>query len=81
MIRVEHVSMKFHLNKSRTSSLKEWAIGLARRNIRYEEFCALKDVTFTVERGEILGVIGQNGSGKSTLLKVISGIYVPTVGT
>ena len=73
--------MKFHLNKSRTSSLKEWAIGLARRNIRYEEFCALKDVTFTVERGEILGVIGQNGSGKSTLLKVISGIYVPTVGT
>ena len=81
MIRVEHVSMKFHLNKSRTSSLKEWAIALARRNIRYEEFCALKDVTFTVERGEILGVIGQNGSGKSTLLKVISGIYVPTVGT
>ena len=80
IIRVEHVSMKFHLNRNRTNSLKEWAVSLIRRNIRYEDFCALKDISFTVNKGEIVGIIGQNGSGKSTLLKVISGIYTPTVG-
>ena len=80
IIKVEHVSMKFHLNKNRTNSLKEWAIGLLKHNIHYEDYYALKDVNFTVERGEILGIIGQNGCGKSTLLKVISGIYTPTTG-
>ncbi len=80
MIQVEHVSMKFHLNRSRTNSLKEWAIGMLKHNVRYEDFCALKDINLSVERGEILGIIGQNGSGKSTLLKVISGIYTPTSG-
>ncbi len=79
-IRVEHVSMKFHMNMARTTSLKEWVISFAHRKIRYEDFCALKDISFTVDKGEILGIIGQNGSGKSTLLKVISGIYTPTVG-
>ena len=60
IIRVEHVSMKFHLNRSRTSSLKEWAISMARRNIRYEDFYALKDISFTVRKGEIVGIVGQN---------------------
>ena len=80
IIKVEHVSMKFHLNKSRTNSLKEWAIRLVKHEIHYEDFYALKDINFEVESGEILGIIGQNGCGKSTLLKVISGIYTPTTG-
>ena len=80
IIRADHVSMKFHLNRNGANSLKEWAISLIRRKIRYEDFWALKDVSLTVERGEVLGIIGRNGSGKSTLLKVISGIYPPTAG-
>ena len=72
--------MKFHLNKSKTNSLKEWIIAMVKHQVRYEDFYALRDINLTVERGEILGIIGQNGSGKSTLLKVISGIYTPTTG-
>ncbi len=79
-IRVSHVDMNFRLNKSRTSSIKEWTVSRLRRNLRYEDFFALKDVSFTVPRGQVLGIVGTNGSGKSTLLKVISGIYKPTSG-
>ncbi len=78
---VEHVDMNFRLNKNKTTSLKEWTITLLQKNLTYEDFFALKDVSFTVPKGQVLGLIGTNGSGKSTLLKVISGIYKPTGGT
>lgn len=80
MIRVENVSMKFHMNLNKTSSLKEWFVTRLKGDIRYEDFYALRDVSFCIDRGEVIGVIGQNGSGKSTLLKVISGIYKPSSG-
>lgn len=81
IISVNHVGMSFRINSSRTSSLKEWVIAKAKGRLRYTEFAALKDVTFSVDQGEVVGIIGSNGSGKSTLLKVISGIYKPTEGT
>ncbi len=78
---VDHVNMNFRLNKNRTTSLKEWTITVLKHDLSYEDFFALKDVSFSMPRGQILGLIGTNGSGKSTLLKVISGIYKPTEGT
>ena len=81
VITVDHVSMKFHINSNRANSLKEWTVSKLTRKLRYKDFYALKDVSFSVEKGEVIGIVGQNGSGKSTLLKIISGIYRPTEGT
>jgi len=65
----------------RVKSLKEYLVQLVKGQVKYEEFWALKDVSFEVKRGEVLGIIGHNGAGKSTLLKVISGILKPTEGS
>src|SRR5699024_5724017 len=59
----------------------ELLIRAVRRQRRYETFTALDDVSFTVEKGEVVGIIGTNGSGKSTLLKIISGALIPTAGS
>ena len=70
MVDVDHVSMIFNMASERMSSLKEYAIALARRELRFKEFRALNDVTFQVKRGDVFGVLGTNGSGKSTILKI-----------
>ena len=80
IITVENVSMRFRLDANHTTSLKEWAVSHLSRKQHYKEFYALKNVSFQVERGDVLGLIGRNGSGKSTMLKIISGIYKPTSG-
>ncbi len=80
IICMDHASMTFRINKTRTSSLKEYAIARLRQQLRYEDFHALNDVSFSIQRGEVVGIIGRNGSGKSTTLKLISGIYRPTSG-
>lgn len=80
MIEVSDVSMRFRMNSDRIMSLKEFVTTALRGKLRYQEFTALEYVSFTVKKGETLGLIGRNGAGKSTMLKVISGILKPTEG-
>lgn len=81
IIEVLDVSMRFRMNSDRIMSLKEFVTTALRGKLHYEEFTALNHVSFTVRRGETLGLIGRNGAGKSTMLKVISGILKPTEGS
>lgn len=80
IIEVNDVTMRFNLSKEKIDSLKEYFIKLTKRQLHFEEFYALRDVSFSIRHGEVFGIIGLNGSGKSTLLKVISGIYTPSLG-
>jgi len=80
MIKAENVSVRYLISYDRIKSIKEYLVQLVKGNIKYEEFWALKDIDFKIEKGEVLGIIGHNGAGKSTLLKVISGILKPTEG-
>ena len=81
MIQAENVSICYKMSYDRVKSIKEYMVQLIRGKLRYEEFWALKNVSFRVEKGSVLGIIGHNGAGKSTLLKIISGILKPTSGT
>lgn len=81
MISVDHVSVRFRMASDRVGTLKEFVIRSVTKKISYTEFWALRDVTFEIKKGDVLGIIGRNGAGKSTLLKVISGIMKPTAGT
>lgn len=81
MIEVSDVTMQFRLNNDRILSLKEFVTTALRGKLQYNNFTALEHVSFTVKKGETLGLIGRNGAGKSTLLKVISGILKPTEGS
>jgi ABC-2 type transport system ATP-binding protein/lipopolysaccharide transport system ATP-binding protein len=73
--------MRYNMPKEKIESIKEYIIKTIKRQIRFEEFVALSDVSLTAYRGEVLGIVGLNGSGKSTLLKVISGILEPSEGS
>ena len=81
MIKVDHVSMKFNLDKEKVDNLKEYIIRKLKGNLQYKKFVALNDVDFEVKKGERLAILGFNGAGKSTLLKTIVGVYKPTEGT
>lgn len=80
IIEVSNVSMRFNLASERVDSLKEYLIRLVSRKLFFEEFWALKDVSFQIRRGAVFGIIGLNGAGKSTLLKIIAGVLKPTKG-
>src|ERR1700730_3529718 len=78
-IQVHEVSKRFRIYHQRFVTLKQTL--LQRRRGNYEEFWALRGVSFEVPKGSTLGVIGENGSGKSTLLKCVAGILIPEHGT
>lgn len=80
IIEVDGVTMKFNLSKERSDTLKEYFIKLIQGKLHYDEFYALKDISFKINRGEAVALIGENGCGKSTLLKLIAGVYYPTKG-
>ena len=79
-ISVQDVGIRFNLNHERVDNLKEFVIKFLRKDLKFNEFWALKDINFEIKKGERLGVLGLNGSGKSTLLKIISGVLKPTSG-
>ena len=81
MIEVKNVSMKFRMSDEPINSLKEIFTTALSGKLKYNEFLALDDVSFDLEKGKTLGLIGKNGAGKSTTLKLISGILKPTKGT
>ncbi|MDM8302175.1 ABC transporter ATP-binding protein [Collinsella tanakaei] len=80
-IDVDHVTMVFNMASESLTNLKEYAIKLVRRELFFKEFRALKDVSFRIRRGEIVGLVGTNGSGKSTMLKIIAGVLEPSRGS
>ena len=81
IIEVNDVSMRFRISEEPINSLKEAFTKKLSGKLKYNEFYALNHVSFSVRRGQILGIIGRNGAGKSTLLKLISGILKPSSGT
>ena len=79
-IEVNDVTMVFNMASEQLNSLKEYFIKIAKHELFFEEFKALKNISFKIKRGETVGLVGTNGSGKSTMLKVIAGVLEPTSG-
>lgn len=85
MIELDNISMKFNLGIEKNFSIKQAFVNLLspkqrKKKKKKEYFWALKDISFKVKKGEVVGLIGSNGAGKSTLLKVVSGVMKPASG-
>ena len=81
IVDVDHVTIRFNLASQKIDNLKEYFIKLIKRELMFQEFLAVQDISFQVRQGEAWGLIGSNGSGKSTMLKAISGIIKPYKGS
>lgn len=80
-VRVDQATVRFNRASQKVDNLKEYFVKLVKKELMFQEFLALQDVTLEVRRGEAWGIVGRNGSGKSTLLKLICGIVAPYRGT
>lgn len=81
VIKVTDATVRFNMASEKIDNLKEYFVKLVKKELLFQEFFALKDVSFKVKRGEAWGLVGTNGSGKSTLLKLICGILKPYQGS
>lgn len=81
ILEVDHVSIRYITGDFKDIGLKEYVVRKLKRDYHVQEFWADKDITFTLEKGDMLGIIGTNGAGKSTLLKAVSGVMEPTHGS
>lgn len=81
IIKVTDATVRFNMASERIDNLKEYFVKLVKRELMFQEFLAVRDVSFEVKRGEAWGLVGTNGSGKSTLLKLICGILKPYRGS
>ena len=80
ILEVNNVSIQYITGDFKDIGLKEYVVRRLKRDYHVSEFWADRDITFSLEHGDMLGIIGTNGAGKSTLLKVVSGIMEPTEG-
>jgi ABC-2 type transport system ATP-binding protein len=80
VLKVDNVSMRYNLSAEKVDDLKDYIIKMVKRELNFQEFWALKNVSFDLQKGDRLGILGFNGAGKSTLLKVIAGVLKPTEG-
>ena len=80
IITVEHVTMKFNLMEEKVDSIKEYIVKFLKGKLFYNEFIALHNVSFTLNKGDIFRLIGFNGAGKSTMLKILAGVLKPSSG-
>jgi len=80
VLSVQNVSVKYRLTEQKVDNLKEYIIKLFQRELRYKDFLALEDVSFSLQKGDRLAIMGLNGAGKSTLLKVIAGVLKASEG-
>src|ERR1022692_1703303 len=80
-IRLQNVTQRFRVIQERPDTVRELFSKFFRHRSSYHDFEAVKNASFEVPKGQMLGLIGRNGSGKSTILKIVSGVYRPTSGT
>ena len=81
VIKAENLGIKYNLSEQKVDDFKDYIIKVVKGELNYNEFWALKNVSFSIESGDHVGVLGLNGAGKSTLLKAIAGVLKPTEGS
>lgn len=80
IIDVKDVSIRFNLAQEKTDTLKEYILKVVKRQLIFNEFYAVKNASFSIQKGESVALVGANGSGKSTMLKMIAGVMYPSSG-